>query len=290
MIESTVVQRPLALLVLIALALAEYLWSTRWSRRGYNLRAALGSLGVAAGGALIKPFGSAVIAAAFAGIAAIAPWQFAMNDWRVWLAGFVAVEFTYYWFHRFSHTVNWMWTTHSVHHSAAEITLPAALRIGWTAVLSLGWLFYLPLILIGFPPVMIAALLAGNLLYQYMLHTEAVRRLGPLEAVLNTPSHHRAHHASDRDFLDCNFGGVVIVFDRLFGTFRQEPEAGGLTYGLTVPVNSNNPVVIALHGWARLFRDLEQAQLRHWPAIIFGRPGTAASLRSAPLASCPIVK
>lgn len=138
----------------------------------------------------------------------------------------------YYWFHRFSHTVRWLWATHAVYHSASEFTLPAAVRLGWTGLFSLGWLIYLPLILTGFPPLMVATLLAANLLYQYTLHTEAIDRLGPLELVLNTPSHHRAHHASDVPFLDCNFGGMLIIYDRLFGTFRRESDGGGLTYGL----------------------------------------------------------
>lgn len=282
MIESTILQRPWAFLLLVVLALGEYVWRVHWANKGYDVRAALGSVGVAAGGVVLKPLGAVVIAGAFTIAAQIAPWQFALSDWRAWLAGFVAVEFAYYWFHRFSHTVRWLWTTHSVHHSAAELTLPAAVRLGWTGILSLGWTVYLPLILIGFPPVMVATLLAANLFYQYFLHTEAVGRLGPLEWVLNTPSHHRAHHASDEAYLDCNFGGVVIVYDRLFGTFRQEPEGGGLTYGLTEPLGSRNPIVIALHEWVRLFRDLKSARPRDWCSIALGRPGRPSERRSLP--------
>ncbi len=272
MILNGILERPWAVLVLAVLALAEYGWRVYRVRKGYDVRAALASFGVMAGGALLKPAGAVVIGGAFAGMAALAPWQFSIDDWRIWLAGFFAVEFAYYWFHRCSHTVRWLWTTHAVHHSAAEFTLPAAVRLGWTGVLSLGWLFYLPLIVIGFPPLMVGALLAANLLYQYTLHTEAVGRLGPLELVLNTPSHHRAHHSSDARFLDCNFGGVLIVFDRMFGTFRREPEGGGLTYGLVKPLYSNNPVVIALHEWRRLFSDLARARPAHWPRLALGRP------------------
>lgn len=163
-----------ALLILAFLALAEYCWRVYRVRKGYDVRSALASLGVMAAGALVKPFGAVVIGGAFIGTATLAPWQFAVNDWRVWFTGFFAVEFSYYWFHRYSHTVRWLWTTHAVHHSASEFTLPAAVRLGWTGVLSLGWVFYLPLILIGFPPLVVGTLLAANLLYQYTLHTEAV--------------------------------------------------------------------------------------------------------------------
>lgn len=272
MILGGVLDRPWAVVALLALALAEYGWRVHRVRKGYDLRAAFASVGVMIGGALVKPVGALVIGGAFLGTATIAPWQFGSDDWRVWLAGFFAVELAYYWFHRFSHTVRWLWTTHAVHHSASEFTLPAAVRLGWTGVFSLGWVIYLPLILIGFPPLMVATLLAANLLYQYTLHTEAIGRLGPLEMVLNTPSHHRAHHASDAPFLDCNFGGVLIVFDRLFGTFRREPDGGGLTYGLTRPLTSHNPTVIALHEWGRLFADLKDDRIAHWPRRILGRP------------------
>lgn len=272
MILNDVLDRPWAVLALLALALAEYGWRVHRVRRGYDVRAAFASIGVMLGGALVKPVGALVIGGAFLSTAALAPRQFATDDWRVWLAGFFAVEFAYYWFHRFSHTVRWLWTTHAVHHSAAEFTLPAAVRLGWTGVFSLGWVIYLPLILIGFPPLVVGSLLAANLLYQYPLHTEAVGRLGPLELVLNTPSHHRAHHASDLHFLDCNFGGVLIVFDRLFGTFRREPDGGGLTYGLTRPLASHNPVVIALREWVRLFMELKGKAVLQWPHHIFGRP------------------
>lgn len=277
MIAEGMARNPLVLALLLAAVAAEYLWRVYRARRGYDWRAALASFGVMLGGAIAKPAGAVVMAATFTAAALLAPWQFAMDDWRVWLAGFVALEFAYYWFHRYSHTVRWLWTTHSVHHSANEFTLPAAVRLGWTGVLSLGWLFFVPLVLIGFPPLMVGALLGANLLYQYLLHTEAVGKLGPLEYVLNTPSHHRAHHASDREYLDCNFGGVVIVFDRIFGTFREEPDSGGLTYGLVDKLESNNPFTIALHEWGRLLRDLRGAPLRDWPQIAFGRPGAKAA-------------
>lgn len=266
-------QRPGIIFALLLLALAEFGWRTRIARIGYDMRASLASLGVAAGGALIKPLTAGVTASVFLWLQPYALFPMAPGDWRVWLAGFIAVEFTYYWFHRWSHLINWLWASHAVHHSATELTLPAAVRLGWTGLISGGWLLFVPLVIIGFPPLMVAALLAANLLFQYGLHTEAVGRLGFLEYIFNTPSHHRAHHASDKEWLDCNFGGVLIVFDRIFGTFVPEPAGGGLHYGLVKPLISNNPLRIALQTWIDLATSFRRATT--WRArgkVLFGRP------------------
>ncbi len=257
----------------LAAAVAEFLWRTRFAGRGYDARAALASIAVAAGGIVARPVMVLLVLPLFDAVAALAPRHWPADDWRWWMAGFFAVEFAYYWFHRWSHTVHWLWATHATHHSANEMVLPAAIRLGWTTPLSGGWLLYLPLALLGMPPAMVFTLLAANLLYQYGLHTEAVGRLGPLEWLFNTPSHHRAHHASDAGFIDCNFGGVLIVFDRLFGSFRAEPIGGGLRYGLVDPIRSHSPVVIALRQWRVLacgFCAATDTRGR-WQAL-FGRP------------------
>jgi sterol desaturase/sphingolipid hydroxylase (fatty acid hydroxylase superfamily) len=272
-VQELVTQHPGVLIAMLAFSFAEWVWARWIARRSYDARASLASVGVALGQALLKPVTAVVIAGTYSAATTVAITQFPVDKWQVWFAGFFAVEFAYYWFHRWSHSVNWVWATHAVHHSANEMTLPAAIRLGWTGVISGGWLVFLPLILIGFPPKMVGALLAINLLYQFGLHTEAIRKLGPLEWILNTPSHHRAHHASDEPWLDCNFGGVLIVFDRMFGTFVAEPVAGGLRYGLTEPIQSRSPIKIAFHQWCVLFRAM---RLERSPAskarLAFGRP------------------
>lgn len=267
-------RQPWILGILLALAVIEWIWRTHIARKGYDLRATMGSLGVAGIGALLKPFNTAIIGGAFVAAAAMTPIHLAIDDWRVWVACFVGVEFAYYWFHRWSHMVNLLWASHAVHHSANEMTLPAAVRLGWTNALSGGWVLFLPLILIGFPAAMVGGLLAANLLYQYALHTEVVGKLWhPIEYLFNTPSHHRAHHASNQACLDCNFGGVLIVFDRIFGTFVGEPKGGGLSYGLVTPLNSNNPFQIALRQWGVLFSALRQAtSWRQRARLVFGQP------------------
>src|SRR5262245_19171130 len=127
---------------------------------------------------------------------------------------FVGQEFCYYWYHRAAHRVRWFWATHAVHHSPNEFNLGIAYRFGWTGRIAGHRLVYLPLIWLGFPPASVFATLSLNLLYQFWLHAEWAPRLGSLEYVLNTPSHHRVHHASNPEYIDRNYGGVLIVFDR----------------------------------------------------------------------------
>lgn len=242
---------PLWLTMLIALILAEVVWRVR-SGRGYAGRTALATLGVAVAGLPFAALSSAVVGMIYGFVWRHAPLHWPLHDWRTWLAGFVLVEFAYYWFHRASHRIAWMWATHSVHHSAEQMTLLSSIRLGWTNLLSAGWLIYTPLVFLGFDPRLVVGLLALDLRYQFFLHTEAVGKLGPLEWVLNTPSHHRVHHGCNPAYLDCNYGGVVIVFDRLFGTFTEQRADEPVRYGLVGEARGDNPLRIALGGWSGL--------------------------------------
>ncbi len=173
---------------------------------------------------------------------------------------FVGTEFCYYWEHRAAHRVRWFWASHLVHHSPNELTLAASLRLGWTGRLAGSAIFFAPLVWLGFAPLTVATALALNLLYQFWLHATWIPRLGPLEWVLNTPSHHRVHHACNPQYLDCNYGGVLIVFDRLFGSFVAERADVPPRYGLVEPLRSYNPLRISLHGWLGLLADLRHAR------------------------------
>jgi sterol desaturase/sphingolipid hydroxylase (fatty acid hydroxylase superfamily) len=280
--QELLTQYPLILVAMLVLAIAEWAWLRFGTRRGYDLNGSMASIGVAIGQFLLKPIGAILILGTYVALQRLTPLKLPLDDLRVWIAGFFAVEFAYYWFHRWSHRVNWLWATHAVHHSANELTLPAAIRLGWTGVISGGWLVFAPLVLLGFAPEMIGLLLAANLLYQFFLHTEVVRQLGPLEWLLNTPSHHRAHHASDEPWLDCNFGGVLIIFDRMFRTFVAEPKEGGLSYGLTNPIESNNPFTIALRQWVMMARLVWLApDWRTRIRVLFGRPSELAMIEQA---------
>ncbi|MDE1917059.1 MAG: sterol desaturase family protein [Sphingomonadales bacterium] len=242
---------PIWLAMLVIMILAEMVWRIR-SGRGYDARTAMATLGVALGGLPFAAINALVIGGGYSLIWRHALVHWPLHDWRTWVAGFVAVEFAYYWFHRASHRIAWLWATHSVHHSAQQMTLLSSIRLGWTNLLSAGWIIYAPLVAAGFDPRLVVALLAFDLRYQFFLHTEAVGRLGVLEWVLNTPAHHRVHHASNAAYLDCNYGGVVIIFDRLFGTHRAQRRDEPLRYGLAEEQRSNNPLWIALGGWPRL--------------------------------------
>ncbi|MFA5957020.1 sterol desaturase family protein [Hyphomicrobium sp.] len=196
-----------------------------------------------------------------------------LNSVWSWVLLFIGVEFFYYWFHRASHRIRWFWATHAVHHSATHFNLSAAIRLGWTGTISGAFLFFLPLALIGFHPVAIGLTLGLGLIYQFYLHTAFPVRLGPLEWILNTPTHHRVHHASNESCLDKNYGSTLIIFDRLFGTFAMAPEYEPLKFGLKGREPSNNPFRIALSEWSFLWNDFRHApSLRRKLKVLFGSP------------------
>jgi sterol desaturase/sphingolipid hydroxylase (fatty acid hydroxylase superfamily) len=168
-----------------------------------------------------------------------------------WLACFFGVDCAYYWFHRLSHEINFLWAAHVVHHQSEDYNLSVALRQS-TLQPFFGSFFYWPLALIGFPPLIFLTCSAFNTLYQFWLHTQAIGSLGPLEEVFVTPSHHRVHHGRNPIYLDRNHGGTFIIWDRLFGTFEREKET--VVYGITTPLESWNPIWANLHYWVDLFR------------------------------------
>lgn len=168
-----------------------------------------------------------------------------------WVLAIVGLDFIYYWWHRWSHTVNVLWASHVVHHQSEEYNLSVALRQSWFGSVT-GWVFYLPLALAGVPPALY--LLSGsiNLLYQFIIHTKATKSFGVLDYLLNTPSHHRVHHGSNDEYLDKNYAGMLIVWDRLFGTFT--PEEAEVQYGLVKPLHSWNPIWANTHYWVELWQ------------------------------------
>ncbi len=174
------------------------------------------------------------------------------GKWAAAIALFLGVDLAYYWFHRIAHEYNAPWAGHVVHHSSEEYNLAVALRQGTFQGL-FSWVFYLPLALLGFPPLWFLAVSSFDTLYQFWIHTRAIPKLGPLEWVFNTPSHHRVHHARNPKYLDKNYAGTLIIWDRMFGTFQEEEEEP--VYGLTKPLNSWNPVWANLHVWVELYQD-----------------------------------
>jgi sterol desaturase/sphingolipid hydroxylase (fatty acid hydroxylase superfamily) len=186
-----------------------------------------------------------------------------LNTAWAFVALFVGQEFFYYWYHRSAHRVRWFWATHAVHHSPNQLNLSAAYRLGWTGKISGNTLFYTPLAWLGFRPEVVLLTLSLNLLYQFWIHATWIPKLGWLEYILNTPSAHRVHHASNLRYLDANYGGVLIVFDRLFGTYIPESEQEACQYGLVKPITGYNLLEIEFHGWRDLFRDVANARSLH---------------------------
>ncbi len=199
-----------------------------------------------------------------------------------WTAVFVLVDFCYYWSHRLSHEVNVLWAGHVVHHSSEEYNLAVALRQSSLHGL-FTWVFYLPLALAGVPPLMYVSCYSLNLLYQFWIHTRAVGRLGrAAEWVLNTPSHHRVHHGRNPKYLDRNHAGVLIVWDRAFGTFQAEEEAP--VYGITTPLRSWNPLWANVHVFADIARKASRAgSARDAWMHVFGPPGWRAAREGGPV-------
>lgn len=191
-------------------------------------------------------------------------WQHRLIDipyaWWAWGLCFVLDDLAYYVFHRSAHRVRWFWASHVIHHSSQHYNLSTALRQTWTGFLSAAFIFRLPLFLIGFPPVMVFFCAGLNLIYQFWIHTEVIGRMPRwFEAVMNTPSHHRVHHATNPRYLDKNYAGVFIVWDRLFGSFQPELDADRPRYGIVRNLGSFNILWAAFHEWAGIAKDVWRA-------------------------------
>lgn len=229
-------------------------WYWRGKRAVYSLRDTLGNAVLAASHQIADGIAWALVIGLFFWL-----YQFRLFDippswWSVLLL-FLGQDFLYYWFHRASHRIRWLWASHVVHHSSERLNLSTAFRQSLTYPISGMWVFWLPLALVGFHPKQVLLIVAVNLAYQFFVHTEAVRRLGPLERILNTPSHHRVHHARNRAYLDRNFGGVLIIWDKLFGTFTPENEANPPEYGIHRQIHTNNVLTMIFHEWRDMLAD-----------------------------------
>ena len=252
-------------------------------RSVYRLADAIGDLGCGVAQQVVLVFAGAGLLAAYAVVHD--RWRlhtFAPSSAAPWLLAFVAVDFVYYWWHRLSHEVNVLWAAHVVHHQSEDYNLAVALRQAVaTSFTSLP--FYLPLALLGVPTVVYATVSAFSTLYQFWIHTELLGKLGPLELVLNTPSHHRVHHAVNPRYLDRNYGATLIVWDRIFGTFAEEREPP--IYGTVKPLGSFNPVWAQVAYWVELWRKGRtlpdgRDRVRLWLA----RPDWPPAAERAPLA------
>ena len=264
----------LAIPAFVALVLAEMLVARARDRSRYCPRDTLTSL--------MLGFGS-TIASVLAGgmVFALATWvhQFRLFDisyaWYWFVLAFVLDDLAYYVFHRSAHRVRWFWASHVIHHSSQHYNLTTALRQTWTGFFSLGFVFRLPLFLIGFPPAMVFFCAGLNLVYQFWIHTEVIGRTPRwFEAVMNTPSHHRVHHATNARYLDKNYAGVFIVWDKMFGTFEPERDDDRPRYGIVHNLPDFSILRAAFHEWWGIAKDVRAAPgLKARLGYMFGPPG-----------------
>lgn len=259
-----------AFLVLVAL---EILWAARHREaRGYEKRdtAASLSMGVLNVGISVIAKGFSIPLFAFAYEHRFA--ELGRPDaWWSWIVLLFAEDCCYYWFHRTHHETRFLWAAHVNHHSSTYFNLSTALRQTLLTPFTTP-IFWVPLGLLGFPPWMVLTAQAWSLIYQFWLHTEAIDKLGPLEWVMNTPSHHRVHHGKNVRYLDRNHAGIFIIWDRMFGTFEAETEK--VVYGLTKDIHTFNPIRIGFHEVVAIARDVARAPgLRAKLGYVFAPPG-----------------
>lgn len=262
----------LAIPAFLLLLTVEIVCDALMRRDLYEIKDTAASLTMGIGNVMVGVAAKAIAFAAFTAVHRFAIFNIGYQ-WWAWLLLFVADDFTYYWFHRTSHECRLFWASHVIHHSSQRYNLATALRQTWTGGF-MTFIFWLWLPLVGFQPLMVLTMQAISLLYQFWIHTELIRSMGPSEGFLNTPSHHRVHHASNARYIDRNHAGTLIVWDRLFGTFEPENFNDRPVYGLTKNINSYNPVRIAFHEWQDMWNDLRQAKSwRERLACVFAGPG-----------------
>ena len=196
------------------------------------------------------------------------------NAWWAVVLCFVLDDLRYYWWHRISHERRWFWASHVIHHSSQHYNLTTALRQTWTGQIIGAVLFKTPLVFLGFHPAMVFFVGALNLIYQFWIHTELIKRMGPFEWIFNTPSHHRVHHATNPRYLDANYAGTLIIWDRMFGTFIPEDDAERPRYGIVKNLGTFNPLMIAFHEWIGIAKDVMGAKsFKEVMGYLFGPPG-----------------
>ncbi len=266
-------------LLLIAL---EFVVGLKRGRNTYRLNDALNSIGLGIMSQIVGVFTTLMTVGIYTAVFEhVSLWQLPADAWWVWLAALLAYDFCYYWLHRAGHRVALFWAAHGVHHQSEDYNLSTALRqtsSGWLA----GWLFYLPMAMLGVPPLVFAVVALVDLLYQFWVHTQQVGKLGWFDRWFCAPSNHRVHHAVNDKYLDKNYGGIFIVWDRLFGSFMPEDDAEPCVYGTRGPLRSWNPLWANLQYYAELAKDSWRAaswadKLRVWFKPPGWRPADVAA-------------
>jgi len=265
--------------VLIGIELLVAKWR---GRRVYYANDAINSLGLGVISQIVGVFTKLFTIGIYAWCAThLAPWRLPANSLWVWLSGLLLYDLLYYWLHRLGHEVNVLWAAHVVHHQSESYNLSTALRQTGSGFL-LGWLAYLPMAWLGYPTEVFAIIAVIDLLYQFWVHTEVIGRLGWFDRVFCSPSNHRAHHAVNDRYLDRNYGGILIVWDRLFGSFVEENDDDPPVYGTRAPLQSWNPLWANAEVYWAMLKDSWHARswtdkLRVWIKRPGWRPADVAA-------------
>lgn len=236
--------------LLMGVELAWSAWSGAKEKRIYRFNDFISNMGCGIGSQVVGAFTKTLVFAVYLWVYEHARLFTLPDTVLTWIITFLLIDLLYYWFHRLSHEVNFLWAAHIVHHQSEEYNLSVALRQSWWQGLFSFW-FYVPVAFLGVHPVIILTVGAFVTLYQFWIHTRAIGRMGFLELILNTPSNHRVHHGSDPKYIDRNHAGTLIIWDKLFGTFQREEEEP--VYGITTPLASWDPVKANFQYWADLF-------------------------------------
>jgi sterol desaturase/sphingolipid hydroxylase (fatty acid hydroxylase superfamily) len=273
--------------VFLLLIAVEFAVGWRRGRNTYRLSDALSSIGLGIMSQITGVFGRVLRIGLYAlAFEHVALWRLPSDAWWVWALGLLGYDFCYYWNHRLGHTCAIFWAAHVVHHQSEDYNLSTALRQTSSGFL-LGWIFYLPMAVLGFPPAVFAAVALIDLLYQYWVHTQQIGRLGWFDRWFCSPSNHRVHHAVNDRYLDHNYGGIWVVWDRIFGSFAEEDDAEPCVYGTRAPLRSWNPLWANLEVYAALAHDCWHARawadkLRVWFAPPAWRPADVAARSPKP--------
>ncbi|TXC81675.1 sterol desaturase family protein [Luteibaculum oceani] len=253
--------------IMFALVGLEYFITTRKNMNAYTGKDFLASAAIGFGNLFVNGLTKIGVFSIIVFFYNITPWSIPPTWWS-YLLCLVVLDFCRYWAHRIAHEQRFWWSTHVVHHSSEHYNFSVSFRLSWTQNLKL--VFFLPVIMMGFDPVVFFIIHQIEVLYQFWIHTELIRKLPkPIEFIFTTPSHHRVHHAKNDKYIDKNYGSTFIIWDRIFGTFQPEEEQP--VYGITKPVNSYNPVVLVFHAWGDLIKDIYKRPTKALQ-IMFGSP------------------
>lgn len=255
--------------VMFALVLLEFIFSERQKKNLYSGKDFLASASIGIINLILNGFMKIGVFLTILFFANLTP-LYIPPTWWSYVLCFIALDFSRYWAHRIAHEQRFWWSTHVVHHNSEYYNLAVSFRLSWTQNLKI--VFFLPVVLMGFHPVIFFIVHQVEVLYQFWIHTEFIRKLPrPIEYIFTTPSHHRVHHSTNPQYMDKNYGSTLIIWDRMFGTFAKEEEQP--VYGITKPVNSYNPVKLVFHAWQEVIVDLYHCRsFKSAFKILFGSP------------------